>query len=98
MAMIGAPIASGAGADAEIADLEAQGYSVQVNWLNGFNTQPLSQCTVVGVNNPDHSGAPPEVGDTVYVDVRCPNHPDEGGDVSIGVGGIGVGSIGVGIG
>jgi hypothetical protein len=72
----GAPAAAAAGADAVIADLEAQGYLVQINWVSGFDTKPLSSCTVVAVNNPDRSGAPPKSGDTIYVDVQCPNHID----------------------
>ncbi|MGH3580254.1 MAG: hypothetical protein ACRDUB_01595 [Mycobacterium sp.] len=86
-AVIGAPAARAAGADAVIADLEAQGYIVNINWVNGYNTKPLAYCTVVAVNNPDHSGAPPAVGDAVYVDVRCPNEIDgeSGGEFGIGI-------------
>lgn len=86
-ALVSAPAAWAGGADATIADLQAQGYLVQINWVNGYDTKPLSQCTVVGVNDPDHSDAPVEVGDTVYVDVRCPNHwDDDSGSFGIGVG------------
>jgi hypothetical protein len=63
--------------------LQARGYLVQINWINGAS-KSLPLCTVVGVNNP--SSAPPKPGDTVYVDVRCPNHEDDYGDVGIGVG------------
>lgn len=86
-AVAGAPAAHAAGADAVIADLEAQGYLVHINWLNGYDTKPLAYCTVVGVNNPDRSGAPPAAGDAVYVDVRCPNEidGDTGGEFGIGV-------------
>jgi hypothetical protein len=83
-AMGGPSIASASGADAAIADLQARGYLVNINWVNGFDTKPLWQCTVTGVNNP--SNAPPEAGDTVFVDVKCPNHEDDDGDVGIGVG------------
>ncbi|MDF2848448.1 MAG: hypothetical protein K0R97_2430 [Oerskovia sp.] len=89
-AVVGAPSASASGADAIIADLQSQGYLVQINWINGYDTKPLSQCTVTGINNPDHSGAPMKVGDNVYVDVRCPNHWDDGGSFTGGVG-IGLG-------
>ena len=42
---------------------------------------------MTGVDNPDHSGAAPEPGDTVYVNVTCPNHPDEGGfGFGVGIG------------
>jgi hypothetical protein len=68
-----APLAHAHGADAIIADLEAEGYIVHINWVSGFNTQQLSDCTVVRVNNPDSSNADPEAGGTVYVDVTCPN-------------------------
>jgi hypothetical protein len=87
-ALTAAPTARAEGADAVIADLEDQGYLVQINWVNGYDTKPLSSCTVVAVNNPDHSGAPPATGDTVYVDVRCPNHNDDdpGGEFGIGIG------------
>jgi hypothetical protein len=87
VALAAAPVAAAAGADATIADLEAQGYDVQINWVNGFDTKPLSTCTVTNVNNPDRSGAPPQPGATVYVDVRCPNHnDDDGGSFGFGVG------------
>jgi hypothetical protein len=78
-----APMAAASGADATIADLQAQGYLVQINWINGA-TKSLPQCTVTGVNNP--SSSPPKSGDTVYVDVKCPNHDYEDGDVGIGIG------------
>jgi hypothetical protein len=82
-ALTGAPMASASGADATIAELQARGYLVQINWINGAS-KSLPLCTVVGVNNP--SSAPPKPGDTVYVDVRCPNHEDDYGDVGIGIG------------
>jgi hypothetical protein len=72
--LIGAPVAAADGADAEISDLQAQGYLVQINWINGAS-KSLPQCSVVAVNNP--SSAPPKRGDTVYVDVECPNHEDD---------------------
>lgn len=70
---ITAPAAHANGADAVIRDLEAEGYIVRINWLAGFNTQQLSDCTVVRVNNPS-SNPEPAPGDTVYVDVSCPNN------------------------
>jgi hypothetical protein len=72
-AIAAAPSAHASGADEVVADLRAEGYNVNINWLNGFNTQQLSDCTVVGVNNPSSSPAGPMPGDTVYVDVTCPN-------------------------
>jgi hypothetical protein len=83
LALASAPMAAAGGADATIADLEAKGYLVQINWINGAS-KSLPQCTVIGVNNP--SSAPPKAGDTVYVDVKCPNHEDDDGDFGIGVG------------
>lgn len=84
-ATIVAPPASAAGADAVISDLQSQGYLVQINWISGFNTKPLAQCTVTNVNNP--SSDPSKPGDTVYVDVRCPNNDhDDGGDFGVGIG------------
>ncbi|ORA38308.1 hypothetical protein BST13_06040 [Mycobacterium aquaticum] len=72
-ALVTAPIAS-AGADDVISDLEAQGYTVQINWTNGFDTKPLSECWVTGVNNPSNQKPGPGTFVTVYVDVACPNH------------------------
>jgi hypothetical protein len=70
-----APIAAADGADATINDLQAQGYTVQINWINGFDTKPLSLCTVTAINNPD-SSPQPVTSTTLYVDVWCPNHND----------------------
>jgi hypothetical protein len=67
-----APIAAAYGADNTIADLEAQGYTVQINWVHGFDTEPLWVCTVTGINNPN-SSATPKTSTTLYVDVTCPN-------------------------
>ena len=69
-----APLAHAGGADAIVDALKAKGYIVHINWLNGFNTQQLSDCDVVRVNNPSSSSASPMPGDTVYVDVTCPNN------------------------
>jgi hypothetical protein len=80
-----APSAHASGADAVIADLQSKGYLVQINWINGFNTKSLDRCTVTNVNNP--SSIPPKAGDTVYVDVRCPNHDDDDyGGIGVGIG------------
>ena len=70
-----APIAAADGADATISDLEAQGYTVQINWINGFDTKPLSICSVTAIHNPD-SSPQPATSTTLYVDVWCPNHND----------------------
>lgn len=71
--LVSAPVAS-AGADEVISDLESQGYTVQINWTNGFDTKPLSECWVTGVNNPGNQQPGPTTFVTVYVDVACPNH------------------------
>ncbi len=68
-----APLAHAHGADAVINDLQGEGYVVHINWVSGFSTQQLSDCTVVRVNNPS-SNPDPMPGDTVYVDVSCPNN------------------------
>ena len=82
-ALTGAPMAAASGADATIADLQSEGYIVQINWVNGAS-KSLPQCTVIEVNNP--SSSPPKPGDTVYVDVRCPNHDyDDDGEFGIGI-------------
>jgi hypothetical protein len=44
----------------------------------------LSHATVPASS--DASSSPPKPGDTVYVDVRCPNHEDDDGHVGIGIG------------
>jgi hypothetical protein len=69
-----APIATADGADAAIADLQAQGYTVQINYLNGAS-EDLPFCTVVNVNDPDSTPHPP-ASTTLFVDVACPNHHD----------------------
>lgn len=81
-AVVTAPIAAASGADTVISDLESQGYLVNVNYVNGAS-KALSQCSVTNVNNPSSS---PKPGDTVYVDVTCPNHDDDDGGFGFGVG------------
>lgn len=78
--------ANGQPASAVIDDLKAQGYNVQINWVNGFDTKPLSECRVTGVNDP--GDAPPTYGTftTVYVDVACPNGDDGGFSFGAGIG------------
>ncbi|HYR16616.1 MAG TPA: hypothetical protein VEQ67_20735, partial [Mycobacterium sp.] len=71
------PEDSGASAQSVIDSLKTEGYNVEINWLTGYDTEPLSVCTVENVNNPGDS--PPSEGTltTVYVDVLCPNHQDD---------------------
>jgi hypothetical protein len=77
MALALAPVAGADGADTTIAALEAKGYVVQINWINGFDTEQLSVCTVTAVNNPDSASPTPGAPVTVYVDVTCPNHQED---------------------
>lgn len=46
-------------------------------WLSGFDTVPLSRCTVQDINNPDSSAPKPGSFTNVYVDVTCLNHQDD---------------------
>jgi hypothetical protein len=93
-AVVGAPSAvaepiqgdGGQSAEATIDDLTAQGYNVQINWVNRFDTKPLSECWMTGVNNPGDETPTGGTFVTVYVDVRCPNGNDDGGYFRIGVG------------
>ncbi len=74
-------------ADTVIDDLKDQGYNVVINWTTGYDTKPLDQCWVTNVNNPGDQPPGPDTFTTVYVDVACSNHDDQGGFT----GGIGIG-------
>lgn len=63
-----APTGSESASDV-VASLKAQGYNVM---LNGSISDPLSECNVTGVHNPDASGKAIAF-TTVYVDVTCPD-------------------------
>ena len=72
------PAADDQSAEAVIDGLKSQGYQVEINWVGGRSTVPLSECSVKSVNNPDRSATPPpNSSTTVYVDVSCPNEPDD---------------------
>jgi hypothetical protein len=71
------PEDTGASAQSVVDGLKADGYNVVINWLTGYDTVPLSVCTVSDVNNPNDAKPPAGTFTTVYVDVSCPNHPDE---------------------
>ncbi len=73
-------------ASATIDDLEAQGYDVQINWVSGVSSRPLSSCKVTGIHNPNHSPPTENTFETVYVDVSCPNRDDDWGWGGIGIG------------
>lgn len=69
-----------------ISDLTAQGYNVQINWVSGVSSEPLSRCKVTAVHNPDRSPGAVPSNTTVYVDVSCPNEPDDSVFGGIGIG------------
>jgi hypothetical protein len=71
------PVYTGDSAESVVDYLHAQGYSVQINWLNGYDTVPLSYCTVENINNPGDIHPSSGKLATVYVDVNCPNHQDD---------------------
>ncbi|PXX07222.1 hypothetical protein [Mycolicibacterium moriokaense] len=71
------PEDTGASAQSVIEGLKAEGYNVDINWLTGYNTEPLSVCTVENINNPGDSVPGPGQFVTVYVDISCPNHQDD---------------------
>jgi hypothetical protein len=68
---------SGQSAQSVIDGLKAKGYNVVINWLTGYDTVPLSGCTVSSIDNPDDAPPPAGTFTTVYVDVSCPNHQDD---------------------
>lgn len=74
---IAEPTDTGESAQSVIDGLKGEGYNVVINWLTGYDTVPLSVCTVADVNNPNKGPSPPGTFTTVYVDVSCPNHQDE---------------------
>ncbi|MDT5091240.1 MAG: hypothetical protein QOH60_603 [Mycobacterium sp.] len=82
------PVAGGESAAETIRDLEDQGYTVQINWANGYSTVPLYLCQVNAIHNPDRSAeSPPPEFTTVYVDVHCPDdYNHDWGHFGIGFG------------
>jgi hypothetical protein len=80
------PVAGDESASATIADLEAEGYDVAINWVRGYNTVPLSECSVTAIHNPDSSPDSQNTLTTVYVDVSCPNDDSNGFGFGIGFG------------
>ena len=63
------PVAGAESASATIDDLQEQGYDVQINWVSGVSSVPLSRCTVTAIHNPNHSPPTENTFATVYVDV-----------------------------
>ena len=68
------PDVLGGSASDVVDELQARGYNVEINWTNGFDTKPLSECWVTGINNPGDQEPSPTTFVTVYVDVMGPNH------------------------
>jgi len=64
----------GAGPASEAIDqLQAQGFNVSINWLEGHPNVPLRECRITSINNPSSSPVSSSELSTVYVDVACPN-------------------------
>jgi len=74
------PVSGNQSASDTIDELQAQGYDVQINWVNGSRNGSLTDCAVSAIHNPNRSGEPPTTFTTVYVDVACP------GDADVGIG------------
>lgn len=76
------PVAGGASASDTVSQLEAAGYTVSINYLEGRPNVPLNECKVTGIST---FGAAmtstdimmmllePDEFDTAYIDVACPN-------------------------
>jgi hypothetical protein len=81
--VVAAPIAAaetptlpvpGAGPASEaIQDLQADGFNVMINWLEGHPNVPLSECQVNAIHDPNNSPVGPSTFQTIYVDETCPN-------------------------
>ena len=64
----------GAGPASEAIDeLQAKGFNVSINWLEGHPNVPLRECKITSVNDPSSSPMSTPAETTVYVDVTCPN-------------------------
>ncbi len=77
-----ASVASADPAQYTIDQLQAQGYIVAINWVDGNTGAPLSSCRVVAVHNPDSSPGESSSATTVYVDLACPRQ-----QAPVGIGG-----------
>ena len=67
------PVAGNGPASDTISALQAQGYDVQINWLEGQPNVPLKECLVRNIDDPNGPTAVSSSPLTVYVDVTCPN-------------------------
>lgn len=54
-------------------ELKADGYDVQVNFLDGTPNVPLNECKVSDIRNPSSAPVQAAAGSTVSVDIVCPN-------------------------
>lgn len=70
--LVFAPAASADSAQYTIDQLQAQGYIVAINWVDGNTGASLSSCRVVAVHNPDSAPGAASSATTVYVDLSCP--------------------------
>jgi hypothetical protein len=55
-----------------IDQLQAHGFDVSINRLEGHPSVPLRECRVTAINNPSSSPVSSSALSTVYVDVACP--------------------------
>lgn len=65
------PVAGNGSASDGIQQLQAAGYNVSINWLEGHPNVPLRDCKIDNISGLE--GATSSGFDTVYVDVECPN-------------------------
>jgi hypothetical protein len=68
------PVGGAEPADATVSELAAQGYDVQINWVSGYPTVPLSECWVDDIHNPNATPPDGKTLFTVYVDIGCPSN------------------------
>lgn len=79
------PVAQADSAQTTIDELQAQGYIVAINWVDGNTGAPLETCHVVAVHNPDSTPAASSSATTVYLDLACPRQEAPVG-VGVGIG------------
>jgi len=60
-------------ADVILMQLERTGYAVGINWIDGGQGEPLSQCRVTGYHAPGSTSESDPASMTVYMDVICPH-------------------------
>jgi hypothetical protein len=68
------PVAGNQPASDIVEELAAQGYDIQVNWVTGYPTVPLSWCWVDAIHNPDGPPTREKPLAIVYVDIGCPSN------------------------